>query len=208
MNTVQNREKKQHLIGRLASEEDKTWLPICVERKGKSYQSGLGGSVVSICSIRPPETGVMLRPFIGYVTTRGATVTVMYNPEGSVYGGYISQPWQSSGSYNSDGTAFVFRLRRNGVLQLDKFGLKLNQTCNAYFRYDSYGPTFGGGHDLPYFTNTIKKSSDYFNLNGTLSFGYTYDMRGEDAKSIHNDHQNVKEIEVYEVKGISKNYSP
>ena len=135
---------------------------------------------------------------------KGPTVTVMYNPEGSVYGGYISQTWQSSGSWTADGNAFIFRLRRNGTRQSIKFGIKPDGTGSACFLHNTYGPTFGGGHDLPQFTNTIQKSSDYFTLNGSLSFGTTYDMRGEDANSIYNGHQNVLEIEVYQVKGNSE----
>ena len=134
---------------------------------------------------------------------QGPTVTIMYNPEGSVYGGYVSLPWQSTTvNYVNDSSAFLFLLRRNGVTQWDKYGLKPDKHSKAFYCTPSYGPTFGEGHDLPSFTNdTLQKSSDCYTLGGALNFGNSYDMHGQDANDVFNGHQKVTDIEVYQVKG-------
>ncbi|KAH3817510.1 hypothetical protein DPMN_119048 [Dreissena polymorpha] len=38
---------------------------------------------------------------------QGPTVTVLYNQQGSVYGGYASANWNSPGAYIQDGNAFL-----------------------------------------------------------------------------------------------------
>ena len=79
----------------------------------------------------------------------------------------------SAGSYQYDSKAFLFSL-------VNKPGwapVKLSQTGKhssdkAYSIYSSYGPTFGGGHDI----NASSNSNSYSNLGHTYSppSGYSY----------------------------------
>ncbi|KAH3892852.1 hypothetical protein DPMN_016985 [Dreissena polymorpha] len=52
---------------------------------------------------------------------QGPTVTVLYNQQGSVYGGYASESWTSSNKYIQDANAFIFQLRYSGSNKPTKF---------------------------------------------------------------------------------------
>ena len=54
--------------------------------------------------------GCGLQPFHNRCDNQGPTVTVLYNPQGSVYGGYTSVAWRSSGDWKRDDQAFLFQL--------------------------------------------------------------------------------------------------
>jgi len=74
--------------------------------------------------------------------TRGSTVTLIQTKEGFRFGGYTTLDWSSSNNYrSSDPNAFLFSIDKQ-----QKFPVS-NQN---YVTYDhvSYGPTFGGGHDI------------------------------------------------------------
>ena len=86
-----------------------------------------------------------------------------------IFGGYDPLSWNSSGSYNlaatdAERTAFVFNLSTSV-----KLAEKLNADPYANGEYQaynssSYGPTFGGGHDI--YTDST--------LNGGYVFQYSY----------------------------------
>lgn len=65
----------------------------------------------------------------------------------------------------------------------------------------SKGPTFGGGHDLPSFSNTIILKDDYFQFNNSFAFGHSYDTNGESSDSFTNEHTQIKDMEVYLIEG-------
>ena len=160
---------------------------------------------------------------------KGPTVTVLYNRYGSVYGGYTGCSWSQANKYVHDATAFLFRLQYNGNTSSNKFPCKQAQQsvfCNA-----NYGPTFGGNHDLHTFTGSIYSPEEYneiccydepiqtdydgtpnfielknstrgyFQLNGRLNLGCTFDPQGVSNNQINNGTMNVTELEVYTVSG-------
>ncbi|XP_053391215.1 interferon-induced protein 44-like [Mercenaria mercenaria] len=118
---------------------------------------------------------------------QGPTVTVLYNQQGSVYGGYAPVNWTSSGGWINNTTAFLYQLRLNGNDKTTKFTLKPAGYLHALYHCQSYGPTFGSGHDLPTFRNTVNSS------------GHSYDCQGISADQIINGNSNVTELEVYKV---------
>ncbi|XP_053376755.1 interferon-induced protein 44-like [Mercenaria mercenaria] len=127
---------------------------------------------------------------------QGPTVTVLYNPQGSVYGGYTNSSWQSIGDYVNDTNAFLFQLHYSNKRTYTKF--PYNQ--DGYAIYDvGYGPIFGSGNDLYTFNGTIYDSGGYFALNGGLSIGSSYDAQGKSSNQINNGTMNVTELEVYKV---------
>lgn len=131
---------------------------------------------------------------------QGPTVTVLYNENGSVYGGYNPSNWNSaSNAYNASNEAFLFQLHFSGKEKPMKFPLNKGQSYCATYNKTSYGPTFGGGHDLHTFSGTINLSGTSFPLNGYASFGTSYDMQDVVADDIHNGNLNVIELEVYKV---------
>jgi hypothetical protein len=62
------------------------------------------------------------------------------------FGGYSTQNWCQSaigGNYSRAPGSFIFNLSNN-----QKYELIDQLNVNAIYRDNSYGPTFGGGHDL------------------------------------------------------------
>ncbi|XP_053376735.1 interferon-induced protein 44-like [Mercenaria mercenaria] len=127
---------------------------------------------------------------------QGATVTVLYNPHGSVYGGYTSESWANNGGYRDDADAFLYQLYYSKNPQCTKF--PYNYDGNATYTA-GFGPTFGSNHDLETFQGTIKKTQHFFALNGYMSIGGSYDSQGISVNQINNGTMNVTELEVYRV---------
>ncbi len=89
---------------------------------------------------------------------QGRTITVLrvqYNGQQYLIGGYNPQSWNSVNAYNitqidAERTAFLFNLTSDFV-QRQKLNSDPNcPGCGQYqtYNYSSYGPAFGGGHDL------------------------------------------------------------
>jgi hypothetical protein len=130
---------------------------------------------------------------------QGPTVTVLYNQQGSVYGGYAPVSWNNNtGQYINNTSAFLYQLRFNGNEKTTKFPIKSSNYQHALYCHQNYGPTFGG-NDIPTFTSTVNSSGTYYALNGCASFGHTYDSQGFTANDINNGNNNVEELEVYKV---------
>ncbi|XP_060064215.1 interferon-induced protein 44-like [Ylistrum balloti] len=142
--------------------------------------------------------GCNANTFHNYCNNKGPTVTVLYNTDKSVYGGYTAENWTSNITYVDDAHAFLFKLEYNGKENPMKFPTKNNGT-NAMYNKESCGPTFGNGHDLHCFDGNVDKSGNYFPLNGKVNLGNTYDMLGQDYNTVMNGHQNVLELKVYSV---------
>ena len=131
---------------------------------------------------------------------QGPTVTVLYNQQGSVYGGYTGINWDQSGTWGDDSTAFLFQLQYNGSATVNKFPCK-NSAYTTY-RASNCGPVFGKGNDLLTFTGTVNNSGGYYALNGSgmSGLGHSYNNQGITANQINNGTMNVTELEVYQVK--------
>ncbi|XP_033754690.1 interferon-induced protein 44-like [Pecten maximus] len=142
--------------------------------------------------------GCNAQTFHSYCDNKGPTITVFYNTNNSVYGGYTAVSWNSNGAYYTDANAFLFKLKFDGAEQPMKFPNKTNGT-SAIYGASGYGPTFGG-HDLNSFTKSINKSGTHFPLNGnTNRLGATYDFQGQNYNSVMNGHLQVLDLEVYHV---------
>ena len=132
---------------------------------------------------------------------QGPTVTVLYNTDNTIYGGYLSQSWNSSRSYIFDASAFLFRLQYNGASNPLKFAVSI--AASAGYGHSSYGPTFGSGYDIYTFSDKIYKSwNNHFPLNGSVyNIGYSYNLNGQKSSTITNDNLQVTDLEVYSVIG-------
>ena len=88
------------------------------------------------------------------------TVIVILDTSGRRFGGYSTQNWCQSavgGDYSRAPGSFLFNLSNNQKYDLiDKFNK------NAIYRNNSYGPTFGGGHDL-YIVDSCKSNNSSCN---------------------------------------------
>ncbi|XP_078340011.1 interferon-induced protein 44-like isoform X4 [Crassostrea virginica] len=142
--------------------------------------------------------GCSATTFHQFCDGQGPTVTVLYNTNNTIFGGFLSQSWNSTGAYINDPSAFLFRLQYSGSSNPLKF--PVTNTANAVLGQSNYGPTFGSGHDIRTFSGTINKSGNYFPLNGTVSnIGTTYNLNGQSSSTITNDSLQVTDLEVYKV---------
>lgn len=115
---------------------------------------------------------------------KGATMTFIKTNNGYRFGGYTSKSWFNSGNYNYyDDRAFIFSLDKQTKIPIN---------WNYYITYNhsSYGPTFGGGHDL------------YINSNMSYGYSYLYSYRGNFHPYYLTGQQSFTpiEVEVYVVK--------
>ncbi|XP_062607574.1 uncharacterized protein LOC134269400 [Saccostrea cucullata] len=129
---------------------------------------------------------------------KGPTVTVFYNTDNNLYGGYTSKSWENSGGWLRDEKSFLFKILSNGKWKPRIFShIKTNISTNV-LRKSSYGPWF---EDLGSFSGSLEKTLDHYSLSkGGLFRGSYYDVGGENAQSIANGHNNVFDLEVYLVK--------
>ena len=88
------------------------------------------------------------------------TVTVVLDTSGRRFGGYSTQNWCQStvgSSYARAPDSFIFNLSNKQKYDLIQFN------TSAVYRYNSYGPTFGGGHDLCLASSCRSNTSSYCN---------------------------------------------
>ncbi|XP_071161983.1 interferon-induced protein 44-like [Mytilus edulis] len=156
----------------------------------------IGGNKEYRLLYKATRDGCTATAFHNKCNNRGPTVTILYNTNDSVFGGYTSISWSSAGAYHVDASAFLFRLYQNRNWIPVKMPFNGNN-YNSIYDDATYGPTFGGGHDLRTFTGTVNRSGTYYQLNGTTNFGHSYTMNGETYNSISNGHLQIKDIEVY-----------
>ena len=152
--------------------------------------SGLSGVGWKRCYRRAVNGGTG-PTFHSLCDNKGPTISVIKTSSGRLFGGYTTQTWAGSG-YSPDPDAFLFSLT-----YLFKNPPK-DGTPYATYRTNSYGPTFGSGHDL-YIPNAMSTVS----VNG----GNTYSCRpgkgtgsgvgscGRDYVSVNGE--SVSDIEVY-----------
>ena len=116
-----------------------------------------------------------------------------------MFGGCASSAWNSSGNWINDRNPFLFSLRRGGVSYKEKFTVK--NSVQALFGYASFGPTFGGGHDIHICdqSNTNIGSNSNFGHSFNLSNGYTYRWNAREFLAGNYDKWITTEIEVYQI---------
>ncbi len=125
------------------------------------------------------------------------TVTIIKNTNGFIFGGFTSIPWGSSPAYKADSTAFLFSLTNPSNTPLK---MKVNSPDDAVVHSPSYGPTFGGGHDLHVCSLSDSNRKSYMNL---VSYEFPNKMKGIEGGIFivggsDNKFQTV-EIEVFQV---------
>ena len=143
--------------------------------------------------------GCVTETFREKCINQGATVTVLYNTDNSIYGGYSSINWPTA--YGKDDKAFLFQLMYNGLSTYNKFELQTDG-YHAVYSHSNTGPTFGDyPHDLKTFVYTVKNDNGRFKLNGHLSIGTSYCANGLQMDSINNGHMDVIDLQVFKVVG-------
>ncbi|XP_061167731.1 interferon-induced protein 44-like isoform X1 [Saccostrea echinata] len=126
---------------------------------------------------------------------KGPTVTVFYNKDNNVYGGYLSETWgvTCTNSWCTDQNAFLFKLYTIGEWKPKKF-LSTGKSENHY-KSNNHGPWFANLNSI---FNSVDKSYDYYKMHNSNYFtGSHFHMGGESSLSIANGHNDVTDMEVY-----------
>ena len=126
------------------------------------------------------------------VDNRGPTLTVIRTSKGYIFGGYTEQNWKHAG-YRKDPNAWLFWLKCYAKLPPTRVPVKAGSP-HAIFAHQSYGPTFGGGHDI-YLTSNLRK--------GYSNWCHTYPRPAGYKSAIFltgsNAAKTITEVEVYKV---------
>jgi hypothetical protein len=109
-----------------------------------------------------------------------------------IFGGFTSIGWDSSGLYKSDPNAFLFSLTNR-----DNQPFKMTQiyTTQSIYCQSSYGPTFGGGHDIRICNN----ANTTMGCHSRLGHSYHHPQPLQGGSFLAGSHPFVlSEIEVYQ----------
>ena len=96
------------------------------------------------------------------------TVTVIRNDLNYVFGGFTAAKWNSNNGYRADSNAFIFSLRRNGVLTNYKLPIQSTHVSDAILGYSPSGPFFGAGYDIFIIAQSNNNTGSYSRI-----FSYT-----------------------------------
>ena len=141
---------------------------ILTRNEGISLNQMLNNLTESKLIYRASRDGFRASSFHSKCDNFSNTVTIIKTTSNSVFGGFTSAKWTSSQGYTYDSNAFIFSLRRSGNSNKERFNA--TRPTNAIYGYSSYGPTFGGGHDI-----NVRDSSNT-NENSYSNFGYSYQL--------------------------------
>jgi hypothetical protein len=128
------------------------------------------------------------------------TLTIIKSSNGNIFGGYTETTWDQSNQWKSDKNAFLFSLI-NSEKRPVKVNIANGKEGHAIRGHPSYGPSFGGGHDIHIADNSNSNFDSYSNFGYTyIHQDYTFDS--EKAKSFLAGSYNfqVLEIEVFQLK--------
>ena len=146
---------------------------------------------------RGSRDGTKSNDFHNKCDNQGPTICLFKNEKGYIFGGYSSISWTNdSGNYHSAPESFIFTLTNIYNIKPTKF--PNSNTNDSVYHHSSYGPTFGGGHD-------IYISSDYTNNNNSYSnFPYSYqDTLGKGYSIFTGDNNSssfkLKEMEIFKL---------
>ena len=128
---------------------------------------------------------------------QGPTIFLCKNEKGNIFGGYSSISWTSNSSWHSSYDNFLCTLTNIHGTAPTKFPITRNYE-NAIYDYSSYGPTFGGNHDIKIDNNYLNNNISYCNLgySYTDSLGYGNSIFSGDVNS---NNFNLKEMEVFKL---------
>jgi hypothetical protein len=167
----------------------------------------LDKQLISLCEFSRPHVWTLLyrassqgfssQNFHSHCDNKANTLTVIKTTNGNIFGGFTQQAWDSSSGYKIDNNAFIFSLvnkENNHVKIKIKPGGQ-----NAICCHSSYGPRFGGGHDIFISSDSNTNQTSYSDLGHSYQLS-THTHGTEQAKSFLAGSNNfqVSEIEVFQ----------
>jgi hypothetical protein len=135
---------------------------------------------------RATRDGFKASDFHRLCDDHSGTLVVIKSQNNYIFGGYTSQTWNHTGSYKAFVDEFLFSLT-NPSCKPTKHSIK--NTSYAIRCNSSYGPTFGGGHDIYICSDSNSCAGSYSNLGHSYNGSANY-FTGE-------KHFLTSEIEVF-----------
>jgi hypothetical protein len=93
------------------------------------------------------------------------TLTIIKSTNGNIFGGFLEKVWDSASGYVVDPKAFIFSLVNK---ENKPFKVMCTIGASAIYCKSTYGPTFGGGHNIHVSSDSNSNHTSYSN------FGHTY----------------------------------
>jgi len=123
------------------------------------------------------QDGMTASSFHQKADNKGPTYTVIKSSTGKIFGGFVDESWTSRNNYITTKGTFLFSITDKTKHEL----INANTPCStAAYDYSSYGPTWGGGHDI-YLNSDFTQNSNYCNKSSynftdcnTLTGGYNF----------------------------------
>ncbi|KXJ07665.1 Hemicentin-1 [Exaiptasia diaphana] len=187
----------------------------------RNYENGTAETTIQVCrslcpEIVPPENGYMVGDFLA-----NSTLTFHCNPAYSLRGNRnllcdantgnwkdlhgnfnIVKPQYYTNSYRTSVNSFLFSFVNRDNLK--PFKMKVFKSQYAIYGSSSYGPIFGGGHDIHLLYNGGSSRGSHTNLGHsyTLIKGYTYGSTKANNLLAGSNTFQVDEVEVFRQEGF------
>ena len=142
---------------------------------------------------RGTRDGFTANNFHQVCDNKGPTLVIVKSNHGKVFGGFTDVAWDSTETYKNTKNAFLFSVDRK-----KKYDIKPGSENSATYSYTSYGPTFGGGHDIYICDNSNTAGNSY----AYFPYSYVCDEQVEPTGSSYLAGAykfTATEIEVYSV---------
>ena len=102
--------------------------------------------------------------FHSFCDNKGPTLTLIKTNAGHTFGGFTTISWDSSNTYKNDTQSFLFSVDKQTKYPI------VNAYTNAIYCHQSYGPTFGNGHNIYVSDNSNSNTTSY------VRSAYAYNM--------------------------------
>ena len=124
------------------------------------------------------------------------TMSIIKSKNGYIFGGYAHAAWNTSNTYTNDPRAFLFTLVNPNSIQPTRYLVRGGGEEYAFYNSATYGPTFGGGHDI-YVDGENPNQGSYTNFGS-----YYTDTTGLGSRTFTGNFSFVvADIEVYRLLG-------
>ena len=145
---------------------------------------------------RGTRDGMTSNAFHNKCNNISPTLCLFKCTKGYIFGGYAATSWTNNNEgYKSASSSFIFTLSNIHNTSPTKF--QNTDTRYSIHDYSTYGPSFGGGHDIGIFINNSYNYSGFpHSYQDTLGKGksiFTGDLNNNNNKF------KLKEIEVFKV---------
>ncbi|KXJ08534.1 uncharacterized protein LOC110248695 [Exaiptasia diaphana] len=141
------------------------------------------------------------RTFHSNCDGKGPTITII-KVNKYIFGGYTDVSWHTKNSYSKSVNSFLFSFVNKDNLK--PFKMKVFKSQSAIYGGSSYGPIFGGSHDIYISNNAGSNTYSYTNLGYSyvLIKGYTAGSTKAQNLLAGSYHFQPDEIEVFRQDGL------